>query len=275
MEKKIIFFDLDGTLISKNNKILEANILAIKKAIDNGVYVSLATGRSLNMALPILEQLKLNAPIILVNGSVMYDTNTQEITTLSTPHSQITKDFYVDYTVKNNTTLVFTTSKDDYLYSVDDDQKALMIESHNLIDLSDKSIDEVKKIMSTLDIVHLSLVKPLNKTIQETFDDFAFLIENNSSNIVTSSELYIDGDPIGISKLSGIQHVLKLLDINNKDNVYVFGDSDNDYLMINYFPNSIAMGNANKKIKQTAKYIIGNNTEPAIANFVENFILKK
>ena len=46
MNKKIIFLDVDGTLVNENGIVPESAKVAVKKARKNGHYVFLCTGRS-------------------------------------------------------------------------------------------------------------------------------------------------------------------------------------------------------------------------------------
>ena len=48
--KKIICFDLDGTLLTDEKKVLPENIDAIKRAKDAGMDIVICTGRQLNAA---------------------------------------------------------------------------------------------------------------------------------------------------------------------------------------------------------------------------------
>ena len=42
---KIVFFDLDGTLLNSKKEVLEENKKAIQNALDNGIEVCICTGR--------------------------------------------------------------------------------------------------------------------------------------------------------------------------------------------------------------------------------------
>lgn len=70
---KAIVLDLDGTLLNTNETISNRNKEFIFEQKEQGVKVILATGRPINMTLPYHEELKLNTPIISLNGAVVYD----------------------------------------------------------------------------------------------------------------------------------------------------------------------------------------------------------
>lgn len=58
----------------------------------------------------------------------------------------------------------------------------------------------------------------------------------------------------GMSKKEGIKKILEIEQIP-LEHSYAFGDGDNDIEMLDYIPNSVAMGNASKNAKKHAKYI--------------------
>jgi len=68
---KLLALDLDGTLLNSKGKISEENKLAIQKAENSGVLVSIATGRRFRDALPVALELQLNAPVICHNGAML------------------------------------------------------------------------------------------------------------------------------------------------------------------------------------------------------------
>ncbi len=56
------------------------------------------------------------------------------------------------------------------------------------------------------------------------------------------------------------------------ENVYGFGDTENDLSVLSQLKNSVAMGNASQHIKSVCKHIIDNNNTLAIADFIYSII---
>jgi len=81
---KLLALDLDGTLLNSRGEISTQNIEAIQQAERQGVLVTIATGRRFRDALPVAEQLKLNAPVICHNGALL-----KYADTLETVHASI------------------------------------------------------------------------------------------------------------------------------------------------------------------------------------------
>ena len=62
METKILFADIDGTLLNDQKEIPKENMTAIQKALDCGHYVVVATGRPLDSAKAVAKDLGLLTP---------------------------------------------------------------------------------------------------------------------------------------------------------------------------------------------------------------------
>ena len=76
MTIKLIALDMDGTLLNRQKLVPEKNALAIKKAMDKGIYVTIATGRMPASASYFAKQLNMNCPVVSCNGGVVKDLNT-------------------------------------------------------------------------------------------------------------------------------------------------------------------------------------------------------
>ena len=82
MEKKILFVDLDGTLLDDNKNITPENLAAIQKATEAGHAVVVTTGRPLYSTIFQLEKLHMDKPgcyAITSNGALIYDAHTKKI----------------------------------------------------------------------------------------------------------------------------------------------------------------------------------------------------
>lgn len=69
-EIKLIAIDLDGTLLSSEKTISEANLTALRAAVARGVYVVLASGRSYRNAMDFSEAIAKGQPLICANGAM-------------------------------------------------------------------------------------------------------------------------------------------------------------------------------------------------------------
>ena len=76
MNHKILFVDLDATLLSDDKSVSQRNREAIKRMLKEGHYIALATGRSVESGRGVARELDLVVPgcyMIAFNGAVLYD----------------------------------------------------------------------------------------------------------------------------------------------------------------------------------------------------------
>ena len=76
MSKKLLFLDLDGTLLNDQKQITPGNRLALQQALERGHGVIITTGRPLKSAMDQARKLELDKPgcyLIAYNGAMIYD----------------------------------------------------------------------------------------------------------------------------------------------------------------------------------------------------------
>jgi Cof subfamily protein (haloacid dehalogenase superfamily) len=70
MDVRLVAIDIDGTLLDSRGRIPEANVVAVKAALDAGVQVVLVTGRSFPFARAVAEMLPGSVTLIASNGAI-------------------------------------------------------------------------------------------------------------------------------------------------------------------------------------------------------------
>ncbi len=86
--KTLYMADLDGTLLPKGDTLSPHVINTLNALISRGLPFTLNTSRTPRSIAPVLKGLNLKLPIILMNGSCVYDTKTGEISMLTTIDSK-------------------------------------------------------------------------------------------------------------------------------------------------------------------------------------------
>ena len=81
---------------------------------------------------------------------------------------------------------------------------------------------------------------------------------------------YFEVVPVGYSKASGMQYLAEYLGIDRKDTVAI-GDSNNDLTMLEWAGMAIAMGNAVDTVKEIADYITTDVKKDGIRNALALF----
>ena len=71
MPAKLFVMDMDGTLIGRSRRISERNKEALRAAANDGVIVTIATGRMYASALPTAKEMGIDVPLITYNGALI------------------------------------------------------------------------------------------------------------------------------------------------------------------------------------------------------------
>jgi hydroxymethylpyrimidine pyrophosphatase-like HAD family hydrolase len=72
MNTRLIAIDVDGTLLRSDGTVADADRAAIAAALEQGVAVTLATGRLSSSAMPFARALALEVPLVCADGAVLF-----------------------------------------------------------------------------------------------------------------------------------------------------------------------------------------------------------
>lgn len=239
---KALFFDIDGTLFDGQSKsVLPSTIKLLELLSQNKEYdLYLSTGRSLETLgsmknyLHYFDGLNLsNGQEIIIGNEYVYEgyIDKEEIKRLlvksvekNTPLGLITKEEIVINFTTDEGTKYFTTY-------IKPDVKIL----------NDEPFDLERRVYQVWLFANNELVEEYQK-------------EFPNLDIIKWGSYGADVIPINASKANGIKIIQKLKDYP-KENMYAFGDGDNDVKMFKVVGTSVAMGQGSEKAKAAASFI--------------------
>ena len=70
---KLVAIDLDGTLLDNDHQVSERNASAIRRAIEQGTEIIIATGKTRSSAVELIETLGITSPGIYMQGLITYN----------------------------------------------------------------------------------------------------------------------------------------------------------------------------------------------------------
>ena len=76
--KTLFVTDLDGTLLTHTERVSEYSVARLNRLIERGMIFTCATARSVRSTESALAGLRLNAPVVLYNGGLIYDFVTKQ-----------------------------------------------------------------------------------------------------------------------------------------------------------------------------------------------------
>ncbi|MDE5774840.1 MAG: HAD family hydrolase, partial [Malacoplasma sp.] len=261
----------DGTLLNSNHKVNQENIKALHSASEKGNKVIIATGRCYDQITETVNSLgKIVDYAIINNGALLYDNSKNFLIQNANPLTADIRSVFVKTAYDNKISFLAYSELDSYAYVFPNDlEKFSIYTNENTIDLSNLSKQDLEAYLNNpeINIYNFSAYQE-NMSEKDWIEMFKSFKNENKCNITSALKGYIDI----YSPTSKYFGYLKLKEIINCDDndVYFFGDSNNDYDLLSYLPNSIAMGNASKTVKDAAKYVIDNNDSNAISEFLKN-----
>ena len=265
---KLYLSDLDGTLLNYAAKLKPRASDILNRLIDKGVLFSYATARGFISSREITADLKLNLPLITMNGAIICDPNTGKPLTnnfLSDKSCSLALDFFKEY---GETPLVYSyiDGVERVSYLENDTKRIKFYLSTRKGDprlRSCKSYDE----LAIGDIFYLCMWNPKNDA--DCFKK-VFTEKNGFSDVyykdAYSDELLFEFFNAGVSKASAL---LELKKLTGADKIIAFGDNFNDIPMFEVADECYAVQNAVEELKAIATGIIPGNEEMGVPVFIE------
>lgn len=273
---KAIFFDIDGTLITSDSKVLESTREAIRLAQNQGILCGIATGRGPVKIEERIERLPLDV-YVMYNGQLVY-TNEKDI--YLRPFSNEVLQQIVDFADDEHRQIIFGGR-----YRVD---------GSHLMKWSQKSL--LKKIAgwmpkwfpvrSTRRLLQSfspnrekGRYKKLSILQEPIYQCVLFSAENEAQRLQErlpdcsfqrSNPYSVDIVPKNGSKYHGILEFIKAVGIKPEE-VMAFGDHYNDIEMIQKVGIGVAMGNGLSEVKAQADYVTATNEQDGIYQALKHF----
>ncbi|MFC6464163.1 Cof-type HAD-IIB family hydrolase [Marinilactibacillus sp. GCM10026970] len=263
--KKVVFFDIDGTLVSSQNHIPESTKRAIKALKQQGILPVIATGRATVLLEEVRKELEIDS-YIAMNGQLVV---LEGVPIFTNPLPKDVLNRLMEKAAQDRKGIVLCGTEDIYsnsFVSLVKRSSVLSVLKHigklipNRIQMSlfsrlirkppKPEAFEGKDICQVL----LELDKKEETTYKNQFQELHFTRSNDYTADVISAN---------ISKATGIDQVIQQLGIDIQD-TYAFGDSLNDLEMIQHVGTGISMGNGWKELKEVADIITEDVSEDGI-----------
>ena len=229
---KIIFFDIDGTLIPLGEKkVREKTIEALKLLKDSGKKICIATGRS-PIQVPIIGQIEFDCHLTF-NGSLCYN---EEGDIFS---NSLSKDDLLTF-IKNARNMkkpLGLASKDDYVANFLNDDLA---QYFSFGSTSPNMVDDIEGFALNNDVYQI--VMPIRK------EEYSSALRGTKSLKITAWwDRAVDVIPHNGGKGQAVDKILEYYGFD-KSEALAFGDGDNDIEMFEKV-SGIAMANASENLK--------------------------
>ncbi len=264
---KLFVFDVDGTLVGRDQILKEETIILLNRILRNGDAIAIASGRPFTGIKKYFNFLEDGHKFcICANGAEVRD-------------------------IDGNVLFSETIELGDYYKFIDNHKNIFNHEHTNIyVYLSegigylklDKFIESESYYNGNYKMINLTgrdfdLNYPILKFMIATTKEFSlecekYITKEEKTNfkVLRTSSIFIEFINKNTDKSEGVAFLKEYLSLNYED-IYTFGDSGNDVEMIKEY-NGIAMGNATKECKDVAKFITKNVDDGGVIYAFNNFV---
>lgn len=256
MKNKIVFFDIDGTLVDEKKNIPELTKQAIHQLKENGVHVAIATGRPSFMYEDIREELDIQTYIsfsgqhAVLNGETIYQHPVDR-------HQMIR---LYEAAKQNEHPMVF----------MSDTAMRATTKNHRYIK---ESLGQLK-----FDYPKVDVDFPMNETIFQALlfckmdEENDFIKEHESFHFLRWHPFACDVLPAGGTKAIGVNKIMDALGLDHAHS-YAIGDGRNDIEMLQEVGTGIAMGNSVEPLLEVADHVTDHVDHDGVVKALKAFNL--
>ena len=279
---KLIASDMDGTLLDSKMSISKDNASAIREANRLGIEFMVATGRAYTEAKPALEEAGIDCAMIALNGAQVFDKSGKSLFTTGIDKQKANQ--IINILEKSN--IYFEVSTNKGIFSQQQERRIENFASHiattmphltykvaiamAAAHLSLLSITYVDDIRTVIDKEEIEVLKIIGFSMDgpKVLQPASLKIEQLGDLAITSSaQNNIEINHIRAQKGIAVAHVAKERGLLPEE-VMTIGDNFNDVSMLRWAGVSFAMGNAELKVKDEAKYVTSTNLENGVGEAI-------
>jgi len=269
MKPKLIALDLDETLLDLESRLTTGNDAALRRAIQQGVEIAVATGRA-NDTIP--EEIRRYPGIryaITGNGAAVYALKTGQALFRQTLNPHAAQEILdrmegldVSYEIFVNGAAY---AQEDYLRQLDqymmDDHRQRYVRSTR------RPVPDIRAFLlehrQTLDSV---AVIPRNLEVRQQVLERMSRMEG--VYVTTSNIRLVEINHKNCTKAAGLKYLAGILGIDQKDTA-AFGNGDNDAEMLRWAGCGVSVAEGTACCRAAADYVAGSYLQDAVAEAVQ------
>lgn len=254
LEKKVLFFDIDGTLVGFDGKLADSTTKALNLAKKRGHKIVLCTGRSHCQIYPWLLEFGFDG---IIGGAGAYVELDGQILSETLMKQEDLKKVITLFELLETTYMLQT--RDHVITSSRcfDEAKRMFREQYGMDDARVQKI--FREILIDENLWKRTDVEKLNyflskARIQQISDILGPEFCITASSFEEPEEYSGEVSYTGIHKAYGMQRIIDALGMEQKDTI-AFGDGPNDLEMLQYAAIGVAMGNGVPEAKAAADMV--------------------
>ncbi|WP_034487837.1 Cof-type HAD-IIB family hydrolase [Butyrivibrio fibrisolvens] len=255
---KIVFSDIDGTLLNSRHRMLDSTHKAIMDLQKSGIPFVIVTARGPSGVRPIFKRYGFVCPMICYSGALIIDENDKIVHSEGFGAEDARS--IISYIEESGFDCTWNIYSEELWIVNDRSDKRIRVEEEIVeVDAQEGSIDLLPEgaiVGKLLCMCEPEAICHIEDELKKRFPKLS---------IVKSSDILLEVMGRGITKASGIERVCTNLSIP-LESAAAFGDHYNDAQMLRAVGMPFLMGNAPKDMQKEFECVIGSNDEPSIYN---------
>lgn len=265
---RLLALDIDGTILDHDQKVSDRVRLAVRAVADAGLHVVIATGRSMDDTVPVLERLGLlDGWAVCSNGSVTLRLD-----------PTLTTGFEVSDVVTFDPRPVLTLLREHLpaaLYAIETGAGDFLLTAP--FPDGELAGNHVRVARDFEELMAEPACRIVVRAPDQTAEDFVRLTERiglHGVNYAVGWTAWLDLAPQGVSKASALEQIRLKLDVSATATLAV-GDGRNDLEMFAWAGRSVAMGNATDDVRAAADEVALSVQRDGLADVLESLLPRR
>ncbi|MDI6911434.1 HAD family hydrolase [Nocardioides sp.] len=266
---RLVALDIDGTILkwvegsgTTREEISPAVKASVRRALDAGAHVVLASGRSPHGMTNVADLLELQGAdrdrlwVVASNGAVVFRYPPLEVVHEETFDARPAVEAILD---RHPTALV----------AVEERGVGYRVNSH----FPDGELSGDMIVTGIDELLAIEVSRVIIRDPESTADEFVALAAGlglQGTNYVVGWTAWLDLAPVGVSKASGLEYVAKELGVSS-DETLAIGDGRNDLEMFEWAHRGVAMGQAIEDVLAAADDVTGTVYDDGVATELDQW----
>ena len=266
--KELYITDLDGTLLTSDAELSDLSSEIINSLIESGVQFSIATARTHATVSEMLSKVKLNVPLVMMNGVIIYDPTAEKvISSAAIDRDSAVKVVDIFKRHRKAPMLYYPDGNYINIYYSDLNNRFQQDYIHERTETGIKQFHYSPEPEVMDNLVYIVTLDP-KEELQEIYEEICKL---EGVNCMFYSDNYtgcyfLEVMSAKVNKGTGAKFVKDYL---GAEKMIAFGDNLNDIPLFLASDEAYAVGNAHVKLKEISSGVIGDNNSDAVPLFIE------
>lgn len=286
---KLVAIDLDGTMLNQYGIVTENTKNMIKKTIQKGIDVIIASGRPIDSIQSIAREIGSEKYFIAGNGALVYDIQKDEIIYDKFLQKEkvleiikICEENSISYNVYTNQTILAKALKYNVLYyqkenlkKEESKQTKISIIENMYEYVKNKKEEKFLKVTICDDnqTVFQSIIRKLRKIEGIEVLDVSHMARKTikqGTEQIKIEYYYTEITVKNVDKWDALEFLMKKMNVRREE-IIAIGDNVNDKKMIQEAGLGVAMGGSTPVVTQVADYVTTSNSEDGVVKVLEKF----